>query len=274
MAQWKVPWLLSCFIQKHVPGFNVPQFIRKLAGSFWLCRIKLHGTLSKSLLDSFNFCDPYLNDMCSNCLLPNVLIFHPCFIFWLKCNVQTTLYLQNRLIYTSYRTMPKMVLLSQWVTNWIDLYMKRITNHLSRVHTNGEILKLLTCLYMCISKLWLGLHQFAIFQLRCWPFLYIKKKTKVSIVVKFDYTFLIKHLTILNRKVQEFDGTYVTVWPVCTRHTWPPGLVARDSRYKAAMTTYGAYKAPWLAVAEYTSTDAIEYVLVFTHAHAIPPTSL
>ena len=94
---------------KHVPGFNVPQFIRKLAASCWLSRIKLHGTLSKSLLDNFNFCDRYLNDMCSNCLLPKFLISHPGFNFWLKCNVQTVLYLQNRLTYASYRTMPEMV---------------------------------------------------------------------------------------------------------------------------------------------------------------------
>ena len=89
LASQKKIWLL----RKRRANFST-HLIRKLLGSLWLCRINLRDTLSKSLLDSFNFCDRYLNDMFSNCLLPKFLIFQPCFIFWLKCNVE----MQNQLI--------------------------------------------------------------------------------------------------------------------------------------------------------------------------------
>ena len=64
------------------------------------------------------------------------------------------------------------------------------------------------------------------------------------------------------------------VWPSCTRHTQHPSLVVRDSGYKVAMTTYGAYKALQIAMAEYSPMDVIEYIFVLMHVYALPPTPL
>ena len=68
--------------------------------------------------------------------------------------------------------------------------------------------------------------------------------------------------------------TYVMVRPFCTRHTRHPGLVVWDSGYKAATTTYGAYKALQITMAEYGPTDASEYVFVLMHVYTLSPTPL